>query len=135
MDTALIAGGVVTQVWRDTAKDTLEGVEGTLVEFAPNEVVCGMLWNGSQLSVPTPVTAVPTVVSPYQARIVLLQAGLMDEVEAMMASPDIEPAAKIAWEYATGFYRDSPFINTLGSSLGLTSSQIDDLFIAASQVP
>jgi hypothetical protein len=56
-DTALIENGIVSQVWRDTTTQMLEaeGVAGTLVEFEPpTSVVCGMLWNGSALSVSTP---------------------------------------------------------------------------------
>jgi hypothetical protein len=51
-----------------------------------------------------------------------------------MANPETPQAAKIAWEYATVWYRDSAFITSLGPSLGLTEAQIDDLFIAAAQV-
>jgi hypothetical protein len=81
-----------------------------------------------------PPPAIPSVVTPYQARVALLTAGYMPQVEALMADPNVDPNAKIAWEYASGFYRDSPFISTLGAALGLTSEQIDVLFIAASQV-
>jgi hypothetical protein len=77
---------------------------------------------------------VPTEVSPYQARVALLQAGLLDTVESLMANTDTPAAARIAWEYATVVQRNSPFIVSLGSLLGLTEQQIDDLFIAAAQI-
>ena len=36
-----------------------------------------------------------------------------------------------AWEYTTIFPRDSQFISTLGTQLGLTDAQLDQMFIAA----
>lgn len=81
-----------------------------------------------------PPISVPAQVSPYQARIALLQAGLLSTVETLMSDPGTPAAAKIAWEYATVWERNSAFISTLGPSLNLTEGQIDDLFVAASQV-
>lgn len=74
--------------------------------------------------------AVPEAVSMVRARTVLIVAGLIDAVEAALAS-DTSIQGKInqtQWEYATEVRRNSPLINSLGPSLGLTSSQIDDLF-------
>lgn len=81
-----------------------------------------------------PPPAVPQQVSPYQARMALHAAGLLDDVEALMADATITRAAKIAWEYATTWQRDSQFIAELAPALGLSEAQIDDLFIAAAQV-
>lgn len=64
MDTGLIVGGKVVQVWRDTAAATLPAPgAGTLVEFNPGAVVCGMAWDGTALSIPTPVLTKPQLVS------------------------------------------------------------------------
>lgn len=73
-------------------------------------------------------------VSPYQARIALLNAGYLGAVETLMADPNTPQAAKIAWEYATEVRRNSPFIASLGAGLGLTEAQIDGLFDAAELV-
>ncbi len=73
-------------------------------------------------------------VSPYQARVALLNAGLLPQVEALMIAEGTPQAAKIAWEYATVMQRNSAFITTLGPALGLTSEQIDALFDAAELV-
>lgn len=75
---------------------------------------------------PTPVTRV----SPRQARLALLDAGLLDTVETELAKPE-NKAALISWEYATSVERDSPLIATIGGALGMTEQQIDDLFTAA----
>jgi hypothetical protein len=78
-----------------------------------------------------PPPPVPQQVTPYQARVALLGAGLLDTVNALMAHEDTPPAAKLAWEYATYIERTSPFIQALAPALGLTEQQIDELFIAA----
>lgn len=83
---------------------------------------------------PGPVVLVPVSVTPYQARIALLNAGLLASVETVMADPGTDQAAGIAWEYATAIERDSPFIAALAPALGLTEEQIDGLFIAAAAI-
>lgn len=73
-------------------------------------------------------------VTPYQAKVALHFAGMLPAVEAMMASPDTPTEAKIAWQDAIAFQRQSPFITGLGSTLGLSEAQIDELFWSASKV-
>ena len=75
---------------------------------------------------------VPQVVTPFQAKAALLQAGLLDTVKAAIASA---PAiTQLAWSDATEFTRDSPTISTMAGALGLTSVQVDALFVAASAI-
>lgn len=81
-----------------------------------------------------PASVPPQVVSPYQARMALLNAGHLATVEALMADPSTDQAAKIAWEYATVFERHSPFIATLAPALGLSDAAVDALFVAAAAI-
>ncbi len=81
-----------------------------------------------------PAPVVPQSVGPYQARAALLAADLLDDVEALIADPETDRAIKIAWEYASEFKRESPFIEQMAGALGLTEQQVDELFIAAAQV-
>ena len=81
--------------------------------------------------IPPPPT-IPFSVTPFQAKAASLQAGLLPAVEAALATAS--PIAQLAWSDATEFTRDSPTINALAAQLGLTDAQVDDLFIAASQV-
>lgn len=67
-----------------------------------------------------------TQVTMRQARLALLAAGLLDDVEAMIAQAD--RAVRIEWEYATVVDRSSPLVVTIGSALGLTDAQLDALF-------
>lgn len=76
------------------------------------------------------VPEAPQSVTPRQARLALLQAGLLDQVQAAVDAAG--GATKITWEFATTIERNSPLIETLGGSLGLTSEQVDTLFRFAS---
>jgi len=81
---------------------------------------------------PAPAVVVPDKVSRFQARAALMQAGLLDQAEAAVAQAG--PLAQLAWADAVEFRRTSPTINALAPALGLTSQQIDALFIAAAQI-
>lgn len=71
-----------------------------------------------------------TSCTPWQLRKVLNQVGLRAEVEsAVAASGDL--ALKDGWEYATEFRSDDAFVLSMGQSLGLTSQQVDELFVLA----
>lgn len=86
-------------------------------------------WNGSEI---TAITPVPQAITPRQTRLLLLQQGKLAEVEAMIAQQD--EATKITWEYAVLFQRDDPLLNSLATNMGWTSEQLDQFFIAASQL-
>ena len=79
--------------------------------------------------VPPPAPPV-TQVTMRQARLALLAADLLDDVDAMVLQADRE--VKIDWEYATVVDRSSPLVIAIGSQLGLTEAEIDALFQDAS---
>lgn len=84
--------------------------------------------------VPTPI--VPQVVTMRQARLALLQAGLLDDVESVMNSlpePD-RSAAHIEWNYSSEVHRNKPFVKLLGQALDLDDDAIDQLFITAEAI-
>lgn len=69
-------------------------------------------------------------VSMRQARLALLQAGKLADVDAAIAalpSPHKE-AAQIEWEYATEVKRTSRLVENLTPALGLSDVEMDDLF-------
>jgi len=76
------------------------------------------------------VVAVPEVVTMRQARLALLGAGLLAQVNTAVANmPGAEgDAARIEWEYAQEVRRDSPLVAALSAAFGWTSAQLDDLF-------
>lgn len=81
---------------------------------------------------PDAVVSVPAV-TMRQARLALLAAGVLDNVETVIdALPAAQKArAKIEWEFAANVERDSEFVKTLAPALGLTNSELDSLFIHA----
>ena len=71
----------------------------------------------------------PQSVSPRQARLALNAAGLLDKANTAVNAAG--GATLISWEYASVFLRSDPLIAQIGTSLGLTSAQIDALFVQA----
>lgn len=72
---------------------------------------------------------VPQSVTMRQARLALLGAGLLDDVEAAIVNAG--PAAKIEWDYATEVQRSSGLVPAMAAALGMTDVQIDALFTEA----
>lgn len=70
--------------------------------------------------------------TPFQGRVALSNAGLLAQVEAAIQSADDK--TKIAWEYAILWERMSPMILSLSSALGLSETQVDDLFKQAAEI-
>ena len=67
--------------------------------------------------------------SSAQGQLALLQAGLLDAVEAWVAAQSravqIEYAARGEWR------RDWPLVVSAGAAMGLSAAQLDDLFLLA----
>lgn len=80
---------------------------------------------------PEPVP-VPQVLTARQAKRVLLAAGWLDDVDAAVASAD--RATQIDWEYAMEVRRDWPALISMAQALGMTSAQLDGLFVAGAQL-
>lgn len=82
--------------------------------------------------VPPPQPKPVAVVTMRQARLALLDAGLLQPInDAVKAAGD---AAQIEWEYASEIRRDSPLITQLAVGLKLSDEQIDDLFTKAGEI-
>ena len=83
------------------------------------------------------VGIVPIFITPRQAEIALLQAGLLDDVVSAIASIPDETTRRIAqieWAKAQEVRRDWPLLNQLATQIGLTPDQIDDLFRQAALI-
>ena len=82
--------------------------------------------------VPPPSDA-PQAVTMRQARLALLGAGLLSQVNTAIASmPGAEgEAARIEWEYAQEVRRDSALAQSLVPALGMNEAGLDALFTAA----
>ena len=77
------------------------------------------------------VQPVAGTLTPRQARLILLQYGLLDDIEAMIAT---DRALGIWWEYSLEIKRDDERLIVAASALGLTDEQLDEMFIEASKL-
>jgi hypothetical protein len=93
----------------------------------------GGFWDGTQFLPPPPPPAPEpkpvTEVTMRQARLALLAADKLDDVEYIISNAD--RAVQIEWEYATVVQRASPLVEAIGTSLGMTDADIDALFADA----
>jgi len=94
----------------DTPQETWRWTNGSIVATAP--------------------LAVPDVVTMRQARLALLQNGMLTQVNTAVAnmSGAAGDAARIEWEFSSTVERNRPLVQSLIGVLGLTESQLDDLF-------
>lgn len=81
-----------------------------------------------------PPPPIPQTVTRFQALAVLAAGGYLDTVRTYINTLDQNNVQRLAWENATDWERTSPTLNALATMLGLTDAQVDDLFVAASQV-
>ena len=118
----------------DTVADWMGATEVAPPDFDP--VAAGCFWRGDRWEVEQAVPQappVPEVATMRQARLALHRAGLLSTVDAAIAGLP-EPGrteAQIEWEYAQEWRRDWPVLVAAATSFGLTTEQIDQMFIAA----
>jgi hypothetical protein len=80
---------------------------------------------------------VPEQVAMWQARAILIDAGLLDQVNAVLNAindPVVRAKALAKFEYSNTVRRDDPLLTTVVPALGKTEAEIDAMFIAASKL-
>jgi hypothetical protein len=96
------------------------------------------VWDGATLSEYVPPVQppepeyIPTQISMRQARLILLQYGLLDTVSGIVAG--LPQNYQIEWEYAQYAERSNPLIGMVATAAGMTTEQIDAMFLAGSQL-
>lgn len=94
----------------------------------------GDAWDGVKFTAPAPPAAVvPAEVTMRQARLALLGAGMLGQVNTALAamSGAQGEAARIEWEFSSAVMRGQPLVAALAPILGMTDADLDQLFIAA----
>lgn len=81
-----------------------------------------------------PPPPIPTTVTRFQALAALSAGGYLPTIRTYISALDQDDITRLAWENAADWERTSPTLNALAVMLGLTESQVDDLFIAASNI-
>jgi hypothetical protein len=102
-------------------------VNGKEVEMSPEEEAA---FEASRAPGPAPI---PQEVTMRQARLALFGAGLLASVEsAIDALPEPQKtAARIEWDHSQTVQRSRGIVLQLGTAMGLSSAQIDALFVQA----
>ncbi|EAI5447371.1 hypothetical protein BWQ50_09115, partial [Campylobacter coli] len=74
---------------------------------------------------------VPRKISIRQAKLALLEVGLLENIETMMQSAT--KATQISWEYATEFERENELILFFQQQAKLSDEFVDELFKKAKE--
>jgi hypothetical protein len=114
---------VTDEVWQNAINNNHNKVnlDGTTENYdfrSPEEIVVEELQNRMSKKI-----------TPRQARLILLKYELLDDIEAMIIT---DRALSIWWEYSTEIERSNPQLLVACSSLGITSEQLDAMFLEAS---
>lgn len=131
MRTAVVRDGFVENII--IAAENFDPGDGSIiVEIGDQTISIGSTYDGVTFTPPAPPPLpVPQSVAPNLMRKALRRGGLIDTIEAYVAT--LTPDEQDDWEYAPAYYRDNPVIEAGRQALNLTESQIDDLFrLAAS---
>ena len=82
---------------------------------------------------PPPPEVVPDAVTMRQARLALLGAGKLADVEAAINSlpSPMKEQARISWDYSSQVHRSHGIVAQMGPALGLSETDIDNLFKVA----
>ena len=98
----------------------------------PDDIGPSEVWQDEQPPViaPNPPPVDAASVTMRQARLALLSAGKLDDVDnAINALPDpMRREAQIEWEFASTVEKQSPLIKSLASSIGLDAEGLTELF-------
>jgi hypothetical protein len=112
-------------------ENTVENVAARIVNIDKPYVDIIRTWLPIQIPVPDNISA-------RQVRLWLLQNGIsLNQVEDAIDTindPLLRESTRVEWEYAPYIERNHPLIESLAQYLGLTSEQIDQGFIDASQI-
>ena len=110
-------------------------IEPPACDEGQRAVFDGMAWGVEAIPQPDPPPAEPTptvpdVVTMRQARLALLQNGMLTQVNTAVANMPgtAGDAARIEWEFSSTVERNRPLVQSLIGALGLTEAQLDDLF-------
>ncbi len=105
-------------------KKTVDGVEYEMTE----EEIAAFEASVAGLNEPQPVTSV----SARQFKLQLLAAGLLDAVDAWIATQS--KAVQIAYEYSGTFVQTEPMMAAGFAAMGFSEEQIDAFFEAAARL-
>lgn len=116
----------------DTPEQHVERVRSILGE--DSAVTLQSLANGDPVQPPKP--RVPSEIPNWRAKVILSQMGLLEKIQAAMESLP-EPQRTIvtlAWSGDAKLARQGQTVVALAAALGLSTLEVDDLFVAAEAI-
>ncbi len=125
MQYAIIKNGIVENVILADAE-----FAASIGAIEAQNASIGWSWDGAQFTAPSPpAPVVPQFVTMRQAVLALLDADMLDDIEAIVAA--LPRRYQLEWEPAANVYRDNALVEAVRHQKSMTNEQIDDLFIAA----
>lgn len=116
--------------------ESLDFMPGLVAAVAGEDI--GWSYDGQTFTPPpAPAPTVPQSVSRAQGKAALIAAGLWPSVLAYVnaiADPTDKALAEVAVNDTQEWRRDSLFLNSAATALGMTAAQLDQLFVDASGV-
>jgi hypothetical protein len=106
---------------------------GMVAQRIAPQLVDGV-WYEQWVLEPAPPEPVPYAVTMRQARLVLLQADLLYQVDTTIAAiqdTTERRQAQVTWEYSTEVLRTDPLVTRLTAVFGLSEDQVDNMFRTA----
>ena len=100
-------------------------------KFEYVEKIAPKIEDESTQEFPVDTNNVPIKITRLQAKLQLLEIGLLDEVEDLVAQ---DRKVQLYWKEADYFYRTDEILLNMVTVLKLTDAQVDDLFIEASKL-
>lgn len=127
---ALIKNNVVVNVVEQNEQPKIEGQWVLCGDAGP-----GWTYNGSQFTNPNiQLPTIPQSVTMRQGREVLIEDGLLSGAYTIInaiTDPVQKAKALNYFDYSNTMERNNPWVIAIGAQLGLSSAQLDDLFIRA----
>jgi hypothetical protein len=132
--TAPVAAWAAQRVTPSTPDRVFAGVQTCYYVFQ-NRPIFEVALEAVDLSEPG-APRVPGSITMRQARLALLGAGLLTQVNTAVATmPGAQgDAARIEWDASSTVERNKPLVLAMASVLGLSAAQIDALFIAGEKL-
>lgn len=114
--------------------DSLDFMPG-LVD-ASNGGKIGDIYADGVFTTPEPAVTVPESITPRQGMLILSRYNLLTPVQSALASLEGQEGveARIDFERANEWKRDWPLLIGMATQFGLSSAQIDQMFVEASQL-
>ena len=104
-------------------------VNGVEVEMSTEEAAAFV----AQQAADAAIVVVPQEVTMRQARQALILAGKLDTINQALQGMQGTPGelARAEWEYSITVQRNRPLVLSLGAALGMSSADLDALFVQA----